>query len=103
MPKTLDTTLHKARIFYEHGKLRQENLNRDRDKSKNFSENYKPGFIPAPYRKQNNNFPTNKNFDKLSTKPYVPAPNVNNLVANGGANIVPLQVKCWKCQGTHYS
>ena len=25
MPKMLDTTLHKARLGYEHGKLRQEN------------------------------------------------------------------------------
>ena len=25
MPKTLDTTLHKAHLCYEHGKLRQEN------------------------------------------------------------------------------
>ena len=24
MPKTLDTTLHKSRIFYEHGKLRRK-------------------------------------------------------------------------------
>ena len=28
MPKTLDTTLHKARLCYEHGQLRQENMNR---------------------------------------------------------------------------
>ena len=28
MPKTLDTTLHKARLCYEHGQLRQENINR---------------------------------------------------------------------------
>ena len=27
MPKTLDTTLHKSRLYYEHGQLRQENLN----------------------------------------------------------------------------
>ena len=26
MPKTFDTTLHKARLCYEHGKLRQENI-----------------------------------------------------------------------------
>ena len=26
-PKNLDTTLHKARLYYEHGKLRQENMN----------------------------------------------------------------------------
>ena len=28
MPKTLDTTLHKARLFYEHGKMSKENINR---------------------------------------------------------------------------
>ena len=39
MTKTLDTTLHKARIFYEHAKLRQENLNRNINKYKNFSNN----------------------------------------------------------------
>ena len=27
MPKMLDTTLHKYRLYYEHGQLRQENLN----------------------------------------------------------------------------
>ena len=27
MIKTLETTLYKARIFYEHGQLRQENIN----------------------------------------------------------------------------
>ena len=27
MPKTLHTMLHKARIYSEHGKLRQENMN----------------------------------------------------------------------------
>ena len=27
MPKTLDTMLHKARIYYKHGKLRQEKMN----------------------------------------------------------------------------
>ena len=83
MPKTLDTTLHKDRLFYEHGKLRKENLNRNRNRSKNFSENHKPGFNPPPYRKQNNSFPANKKFNKLGTKPYVPAPNAKNTVANG--------------------
>ena len=29
MPKTLHTTLRKARIYYEHGKQRQENLNQN--------------------------------------------------------------------------
>ena len=28
MPKTLEATLHKARFFYEHGKPRQENMNK---------------------------------------------------------------------------
>ena len=51
MPKTFDTTLNKARLCYEHGHLRQENLKRNRDKSKNFSNNRKPGFNPPPYRK----------------------------------------------------
>ena len=37
MPKTLDTTLHKAKICYEHGQLQQENMNQNKDKSKNFS------------------------------------------------------------------
>ena len=27
MPKTLDTILHKSRLCYEHGQLRQENMN----------------------------------------------------------------------------
>ena len=28
MPKTIDTTLHKAILCYEHGQLRQENINK---------------------------------------------------------------------------
>ena len=28
MTKNLDTTLHKDRLFYEHGQLRKENINR---------------------------------------------------------------------------
>ena len=51
IPKTLDTTLQKAIIFYEHGQLRQENINRPRDRSKTFSDNHKPGFNPPSYRK----------------------------------------------------
>ena len=27
MPKTQDTTLHKAKLCYEHGQLRQDNMN----------------------------------------------------------------------------
>ena len=52
MPKTLDTTLHKARLCYEHGHLRQENMNRNRDISKNLSDNHKLGFNPPLYKKQ---------------------------------------------------
>ena len=93
MPKTLDTTLHKARICYEHGQLMQENLNRNWDKSKNFSDNPKPGSNPQPYRKQNNRFQANKNFNRCGTKPYVPAPNVNKPVASGAIS-TSLQIKC---------
>ena len=64
MPKTLDTTLYKSRLCYEHGQQRQENMNINRDKSKNFNDNCKLGFNPPPYRKQNNNFLANKNFNK---------------------------------------
>ena len=63
MSKTLDTTLHKARIYYEHGHLWEENMNGNRDKSKNFSDNHKLGFNPHPYRKKNNTCPSNKNFN----------------------------------------
>ena len=52
------------------------------------------GFKPPSYRKQNNIFPANKNFNKKGTKPYVPAPNANKLATNGGANVSPLQIKC---------
>ena len=48
MPKTLDTTLHKVRLCYENGKLRQENINISRDRSRTFSENWKPDFNPPP-------------------------------------------------------
>ena len=88
MPKTLDTRFHKVRLYYEHGQLRQENMNRNRDKSKNFSDNCKLGFNPPPYRKQNNSFPASNNFNKLTTKPYLPDPNVNKLVVAGGANAI---------------
>ena len=93
MPKTLDTILDKDRLYYEHGNLRQDNMNWNRDKSKNFSDNHKPGFNPQPYIQQNNSFPANKKFNKSGTKPYVPAPNGNKLVASG-ANATPLQIKC---------
>ena len=64
-------------------------MNQKRDMSNNFSENCKPGFIPPPYKKQNNNFPSNKNFNKLGTKPYIPAPSVYKPVAAEGANATP--------------
>ena len=35
MRNTLDTTLHKSRLCYDHGKLRQETMDQNRDKSKN--------------------------------------------------------------------
>ena len=41
MPKNLDTTLHKDRLGYEHGKLSQENINISRDKSSTFLDNRK--------------------------------------------------------------
>ena len=102
MPKTLDTTLHKDRIFYEHRQLRKDIINIIRDMSRTFSDNHKPGFNPPPYRKQNNNFPTNKNFNQTGTKPYVPAPNANKPAENGGASVALLQIKCWKFQEPHY-
>ena len=93
MPKTLDTTLHKARLCYEHGQLRKENINRSIDRSRIFSDNHKLGFNPPSYRKYNSIFPANKNFNKTSTKPYVPTPNANRPKTNGGANVSPLQIK----------
>ena len=90
MPKTFDTTLHKARLCHEHGQLRKENMNRNRDRSKKFSDNRKARFNPPPYRKQNNSFPVNKNFNKSSTKPYILDPNANKAVAVGGANATPI-------------
>ena len=102
MPKTLDTTLHKARLCYDHGKLRQENMSRNRDKSKNFFDNCKTGSNQHPYKKKNNIFQLKKNFNKSGMKPYVTAYNVNKLVASG-ANATLLQVKCWKCSGPHYA
>ena len=44
----------------------------------------------------------NKNFNKYGNRPYVPATNVNKLVASG-SNATPLQIKCWKCSGPHYA
>ena len=93
IPKNLDTTLHKARLYYEHGKLRKENMNRNREKSKNFSDNCKLGFNLPVYRRQNNNFPMIKNFNKSGTKPYVPAHNINKPVASV-SNATLLQIKC---------
>ena len=68
-------------------------MNRNKDRSKNFSDNHKLGFNPPPHKKQNNSFPANKNFNKSCTKPYVPAPNANKLVATGEANATPIQIK----------
>ena len=51
MPKTLETTLHKQRIFYEHGQLKKEKINKRRDRSRTFFDNHKPGFNPPPYKK----------------------------------------------------
>ena len=48
MPKTLDTTLHKVRLCYENGKLRKENINISRDRSRTFLDNCKPDFNPPP-------------------------------------------------------
>ena len=101
MPKTLDTTLHKARLCYEHEQLQQENQNRNREKSRNFSDNRKPRSNPQPYRKKNNSFQASKNYNKTGAKPYVPAPNGNKQMASG-ANATPLAIKCRKCNGMHY-
>ena len=51
MPKTFDTTLHKSRLCYEHGQLTKENMKKNRDKFKNFSDNRKLGFNPPLYKK----------------------------------------------------
>ena len=48
-------------------------------------------------------YSNNKKFNKSGTNPYVPTPNANKLVENGGANVSLLQIKCWKCQGPHYA
>ena len=93
MPKTLDTTLHKARLCYEYGKLRQENQNQNREKYRNFSDNRKPGSNPHPYRKKNNSYQANRNFNKPGMKPYVLVPNGNKQVASG-ANATHLAIKC---------
>ena len=90
MLRTFDTTLHKARICYEHGNLRQGNINRIRDRSRTFSDNHKLVFNPLPYKKSNNSFPANKNFNKTGTKPYVLAPNANKSAKNRGAMLMYL-------------
>ena len=69
-------------------------MNRNIDKSKNFSDNHKTGFNPPSYRKKNNSFPANKKFNKSGTKPYVLAPNANKSAINGRVNVTPLQIKC---------
>ena len=102
MPKTLDIALHKARVYYKHGQLQQENQNQNRENSRNFFDNRKPGTNPRPYRKKNNSFPANKNFNKTGMNRYVPSLNGNKQVASG-ANATPLAIKCWKCNGPHYA
>ena len=77
-------------------------MNQHQDNSKNLADNRKPGSNPQPYRMQNNSFQANKNFNKYGTKPYVPAANVNKLVASG-ANATPLQIKWWKWSRPHYA
>ena len=103
MAKTLDTTLHKDRICYEHGQLRQENINRTQDKSRTFSNNKKPGFKPHPYRKHNNSFPFNRYFNKFGALPNVPSPNTNIPIVNVGSENASLQVSRWKWQGPYYA
>ena len=51
IPKTLNTTLHKAILSYEHETLRQENINRSQERSRTFSDNHKPRFKQLLYRK----------------------------------------------------
>ena len=65
-------------------------MNRNKDKSKNFFDSHKPRFNPQPYRKQNNGFPANKNFNKSGTKPYVPDRNANKPVVAEGENYTPI-------------
>ena len=70
MPKTLDTMLHKVRLCYEHEQLRQENLNPNREKSKKFFDNRKPGSNPQPYRKQKSNDSLHGEFQKIRARTY---------------------------------
>ena len=51
MPKTFDTTLHKYRLFYEHGQPRKENMNISRDMYRTFSDNCKLVFNSPSYIK----------------------------------------------------
>ena len=78
-------------------------MNINRNIFRSFSNNHKPGSKPHPYKKQNNSFPPNKNFNKPSAWPNVPAPNSDRPTLNEGAKVFSLQVSCWKCQGPHYA
>ena len=39
MPKNIDTTLHKDILCYEDGQLRHENVNKNQDRFRSFSDN----------------------------------------------------------------
>ena len=102
MPKTLDTTLYKARLCYEHGQLRLENINRNRDRSRTFPNSQKPSFKPNLYRKHNNSFPSKRYFNKIGARPNVPSPNTNIPIVNAGSKDASLQLSHWKYQGPYY-
>ena len=89
MLKTLDTTLHKARLCYEHRQMIQENMNKNWDRLRSFSKQRKIGSNPHPYKKQNNSFPPNINFNKIGAPPNVLAANANRRATNGGAKDSP--------------
>ena len=86
MPNMLDTKLHKAILYYEHGKLWQENQNQNREKYRNFSDNRKPRSNQQPDRNKYNIFQVNKKFNKTGMKPYAPAPK-GNKQEESGANV----------------
>ena len=84
------------------GSYNNKKQNQNKEKYRDFSDNRKRGSNPQPYRKKNNIFQVNKNFNKTGTKPCVRAPNGNKQVSSG-ANATPLAIKCWKCNGMHYA
>ena len=67
MPKTLDTTLQKYRIYYEHGKPRQENMNRSREKSKNFYD-IANRFLTHPCTGNKQQFSSKQELQKIRYK-----------------------------------